>query len=459
MLLHYEPAVPHLWSSSFIAETEKGIGRPGRPEIYPGLEIAFPGGSKRYAPVGIASAAHGGYEPRLLPPFPTIARSVNERTNNLSDLEVEVEISDAGDRAADRRQLGIRLATYRQSYRNSVATIRLLSPNVSDADSPIVFSGVVDTAEQVRPLVWRLRLRLADSPLKYGFLPRAIISQADWPSAHFDALGQYIPIIYGTHNSTGITAAGFVPCHYVDQLGFRYLVGLGHMKTIRTVYSAGVAVDTANYAVTYPTVNGKLVTLIDFTATQGTNDVTVDLDGLSDKADGTGNLISNPAEVLQHLLVNFVFGDWRSGEYLSASTAPIHAPSFVETANFLSARGHECSRRLSVPMRALDLVNEWADNHGAKLFWKGNGQLAVRMNDPNITRLYTDEQWFHADEDEAGAFALRSDAQGITREISLPYLFGETEGKFYQGMIASDLSVAQKVAISLDQPWSASRVV
>jgi len=459
-LLHYEPAVPHLWTSAFLVETEKGIGRPGRPLIYPGLEIALPGGNKRYAPVAIGSAAHGGYEPRLLAAG-SIARSVNERTNDLTDVEVEVEVSDGGSKAADRRRLAIRLATYRQSYRGSVATIRLLSPNVPDSDSPIVFNGVLDAAEQVRPMVWKLRLRMNNAPVKYGSLPRAIISQADWPSAASAVLGQYIPIVYGTHNSTGITGAGFVPALLVDAIGFRYLVGLGKMKLIRAVYKDGVAVDASLYAVTYPTVNGKLVTLIDFAATQGTSAITVDLDGLSDKADGTGNLITNPADILFHLLVNFVFNDWRSGEYAAASTAPLDATSFVETAAFLSARGHEGARRLSGDnqVKALELINEWSNDHGAKVFWKRNGTLAVRMNDPCTARLYSDEQWFHADEDEGGAFKMPVDTEGVTREVSLPYIFGETAGKFYQVLVVSDLTVTNKVAISMDQPWSASRVV
>jgi hypothetical protein len=447
--------VPHLWSSAFIAETEKGLGRPGRPEIYPGLELVLPGGTVRYAPVGIASAARGSYEARLISPG-SIVRTINERTNNLTDLEVEVEVSDAGDRAADRRQLGIRFSTYRQTYRGSVATIRLLSPNVSDADSPIVFSGVLDSAEQVRPMVWRLRLRLNDAPLKFGSVPRAIVSQADWPSADSTALGQYIPIVYGTHDSAGMTYTGFLPTLYVDRLGFRYLVGIGHLKTIRAAYVNGVA--TTAYTTTYPTVNGKLVTLLDFTAAQ-TGDVTCDVDGLTDKSDGTGNLITNPADVLSHLLTNFVYGDWRSGEYLAATTAPLHAASFVETGVFLSARGHECSRYLATQQRALDLVNEWADNHQAKVFWTGTGKLAVRMNDPSTTRLYTDEQWFHGDEDEMGAFALRSDTQSLTREVSVPYIYDSAEGQFRQNLIVSDLSVTDKVAVSIEQPWSAARIV
>src|SRR4029079_11088134 len=123
-------------------------------------------------------------------------------------------------------------------------------------------------------LEWTLNFRANDRPLT-AQVPRTTITTYDWPDAPKDSLGQYVPIVYGRHDSSGETNTGALPTIYVDNSGFRYLVSIGHMTSVQRVYKDGTLVN-AGCSITNPVVGGRQWTLIDFTTDQGTSTITCD---------------------------------------------------------------------------------------------------------------------------------------------------------------------------------------
>ena len=457
MTLHHclsdEPA--GLFSGPFREETEKGLGGrhgAGTPEIFVAFDLVLPGGTKKYSNVGVSSAVRGKYDARV-ESFGTIPREVSELDNQLSPIEMNVTILDTD------RDFAMEVGSYRGSIRGSRATIRIVSPNVSDGDSFLAFDGVLDSYTQPEPMKWELKLIADDRPLRLGKVPKTAITQADWPAAHGDAIGQYLGPIYGVHNSNGTGNAGSVPALYVDTVDHTYAWMLG-AGTATTVYSAGVGMLTTSYTSTTTTINGKLWSIVTFTSDQGDNEITLDVEGLTDQPDGTGTLITNPVEQLKHFLVNFVWNDWRSGAYYEESTAPLAVESFNRTAELLNAFGHRGSKRYAgtEQLNALDALNEWLDSHEIKAFWTNQCKLAVRPIDHRTQRLYFDTQVLKGSE-LALSFSRIFDPTNIVQKVSTQYIYNEAAAKYSQTLEVSDLSVNEDVTVSRALPWSEAEVI
>jgi hypothetical protein len=459
-----------LFSAAFKAECQKGVSLPGGPEIYPILELVLPSGTRRYSKAGVASAARGFSEPRILR-WGQVSRSIDLRGTNIQAMEVTPELSDIPDDGSTERTFSTEVARYPRSLRGSLATIRLVSPNVPDADHFIAFQGQLRSWDQTGPMTWALKLGNDDAALEFGQVPKATIQPVDRPLAHPSAFGTFIPIVYGIHNSDGISPRAMLPAYYVDTVNFLYEFQLGRSSQVRAVFKDGVVVPTTDYTVTYSTGNGKLAALIDFTADPwGGGEpgvITVDADGLTYNSDGTGGLITNPADQLLHFLNNFVWGDWRSGPFQGAN-APVNAASFDAVADFLDAMGHEGSRWLggvaneegvASSTDALQILKEWLTSHECRAFWTNSSELAIGVNDHRTTDIYIDDPHLQGNEDEQGAFGTPFDQQALLREITLQYVFGAAAGKYHQTVRVQDLSVVDPIARTLQLPWSAARVV
>ncbi len=394
----------------------------------------------------------GRYEPRVQS-FGSIPREVSETDNQLSPVEMSVTISDTD------RDFARELASYRGSIRGSAATVRLVSPNISNTDSFLAFEGILDSYSQPEPMQWTLKLIADDRPLRLGKVPKTAITQADWPAAHGDAIGQYLGPVYGIHNGNGTGDTGSMSALYVDTTAYTYAWMLG-AGTITSAYSAGVLAIESSYTATTVTKNGKLWSIITFDTDQGDNEITLDVEGLTDEPDGTGTLITNPVEQLKHFLINFVWNDWRSGAYYAESTAPLAVEHFNITAEFLNAFGHRGSKRFggTEQLLALDAVNEWLDSHEIKAFWTNNGKLAIRPIDHRSQRIYFSRQVMKGSE-TALQFARVFDPSNIVQKVSTQYIYNEASQKYSQTLEVSDLSVSEDVTVSRSLPWSESKVI
>lgn len=442
----------------------KGYTRGGADEPYLVLELDLPSGMRRYGSKGVSSDARGGIEPRI-EQWGTLHSGIDLFTYALSESELTPELDDKDEDPLLRRLFAREVAKYPNQIRRSAATIRLIFPDtdtetpVSDANSFVVFAGILDGADQIAPMRWRLRLRPDDGPLRStgsetGGVPKVQLG------LYFSGLDssiadQHAPVIYGVHNSNGSNSKGFIPCLLVDTAASKYLVPQGHIKSVSAVYVADALAAASTYSVTFETVKGATFTFIDFTAPQvGT--VTADVEGLTANADGTGALLTDPGTVIKHLLVNFGYGDWRSGAWLADGTAPIDAAAFTTVGTFLTTLGYEASFYFdgSAQTELLNVFNGWLDDHAAYAWWTNLGKLTVKVLDYRPPASIYPTDVIEGDVDELGGFATHFDAQGIQREVAVKYLRGAAGGRTYQTLKVADLSVTEDISGSLNLEWA-----
>lgn len=437
----------------------KGYTKGGTDEPYLVLELVLPSGTRRYGVDGVSSDARGGIEPRIQS-WGTLRLAIDSLTHGLAEATCQPELDDSDEVPALRRLFARELAKYPNQHRRSAATIRLVSPDIPDADTFVVFTGILDGADQVAPMRWRLRLRTDDGPLrstagKTGAIPRVPLAR------YFDAIdatvsGFYAPIIYGVHNSNGSSGKGFVPCHLVDSVNFKYVIALGWLNTVSAVYEDGALLASSLYTVGHETFKGALFTTLTFTGAH-TGTITADVEGLTASSDGTGGLITDPGLIIKHLIVTFGYNDWRSGVYPGDGTAPIDATSFTTVGTFLTTMGYEGSFYLDGAQQTtlLDVFNKWLADHGAYAWWTNLGKLTIKILDHRPpTTIYPTDPVLEGDVDELGGFQAPYSTDQIEREISVQYLRGAVDQKTYQTLKVADLSVTERVSTALQLEWA-----
>lgn len=425
-------------SAAMRAELEKQA-----PDVCFLLGVTIAGTVYRWGAVGEPGRllpAGGLYEPRVLSWGGEFSRGVNLRQNALEFGGMDVLLDDT-----DQVLARIFTGANRHAVRGSIAVLGLASPNVASSDWLSLNSGRIETFDQPAPLTWNLKIAPRDLPLQRESIPKVAITRPSWPSAALNVLDLDVPIIYGKHSSVGGTNVGAVPTHLVDTGGFRYLVCAGWAKAVDMVYKAGVSVPSANYAIVHPIVNGRLYTLLDFTATQGTDAITCDLQGLESVGDGSGTLITDPAAIAKHLLVNWIYGDYRAGVWLSDSTAPVDTTSFGTS--FFSSRGTQASVYVGVKRRGLDVVNDFLTSFEAKAFWTFDGKLALAVEDFTAWSYVTD---FVLREDEISGWTLTHPVANLVDRVEAQYGLAAVDGAYKQKLVVVDLGTGE---VAPDKIW------
>jgi len=411
------------------------------------LAITIAGTTYRWGAVGEPGRIHAGtglYEPRVVSWGGSIERGVSPTESGL-DLsnDVDVLLNDH-----DQAITTILEGAARNSVRGATAVIYLASRNVGPGDWLTLYSGRIETYSQPSPLLWSFRLAPHDQPLRRESVPKPKILVSDWPTAALAARDLPAPILYGRVSSSNGTNDGAVACHYVDSVGFRYLVCAGRAKAVETVYKDGVSVAAANYAITYPVVNGRLYTVIDFTATQGTSTITCDAQGYDSVGDGSGTLITDPAAIAKHLLVNWIYGDWQNGAWLSDSTAPVDVTSFGTT--FFSTRGYEASVYVATKRRGVDVLNDLLKSFEAKACWTAAGTITLKVEDFTSWSYVSD---LVLREDEISGWGLTYAVAQLVDKIELQYALLPTGG-YTRRLTVSDLGTGEQAPEGIDAPFS-----
>jgi hypothetical protein len=432
-------------SAAMKAELQKLV-----PVVYPILEMAWPNGTKRYG--GVASTARGLAEPKVVDRgWPDITRSIDVFSGELSDMGGPVLLADY-DRSIEHI-----LLTYRNAVRGIDATIRLVSPNVADVDSFAV-SLVLKSYRQAGPFTWELELGPDDQVLQQGDSPKAPLASY-FPSIHDDVRAYRAPFISGEHDSNGSGNKGFIPAYLVDTVGSRYALSLGALKAVNAVYEADVIVPTSEYAIVKETRKGATFTLIDFTAVRE-GAITADVEGLTASTAGSGSMVVNAA-ALKAWLVNFVWGDWRSGTtYLADSSAPLETTSFTDVDTFLTLMGHESSMWVGgeEPRRAADVFREWLESHEVKPYWTWGGQLAIGIIDHRPPdSIYLSDPWIK--QPETSEFSYSYEHSFLAREVAVSFVKNANTGEFLQTYRFQDVTVTDKIVVSLQLHNAAARVV
>lgn len=308
---------------------------------------------------------------------------------------------------------------------------------------------------------WRLRARPNDTILKLGAIPRRKVTTTAWPNAHADAVDKWHPVAMGRFDSTSMGDDGALPTLYLDTSGYRYGVSIGFGSALVDVYEDGV-ITAAAY--TYTSVidgEGTVWSVIDFSTDRGAAVITCDFDGLTTVGDGTGSVITNPLDQLAHVITQWAYNDYHSGNYYAQSTTTLDPASWYETALYLANKAHEGTQYFgNAGTRDWPgILSAMAEQYGLRFFWTNAGKLAViPFPDPYITRLYDDQQLLRADELALRLSGPDSDEQGITRRIIVSYTPNVYEGKSLRDITVEDVTVDDRVTSELDFNWSAGRL-
>jgi len=430
--------------------------------VVPILTLYFDGGPRAYSSVGghsdtVAASGDYAYIRGNVIQWGALERSVSDRDNQLTLNSATVQIEDTDAEFSSLLEDGDSA-----NRRGTRALIQLASRNVDPTDWSTLFDGYLANWSMSGLFQWTLEISPKDQPLINPSFPKTPILAIDWPSVGDRTLyGEYVPLIYGIHDSRGSSDNGMVPCLYVDRLGFRYLVAQGWV-TVDRVYVDGIQTGSG-FTITRPTINGRLFTLIDFTADQGDAEITADVQGYESQGDGGGTLLTG-VDCLQHALVNFVYGDYQGGLWASVGSVPINTTAFTTVQSFLTDMGwQKVSRRFGGPDKTsgMELIGDICRSLQLMAFFTRDGLISVAADDHRTTTLWYDEpRWLRFDEYEVGdSFRLDYDRDSIIDRLSVQYIYSETDGKFVQTMEVRDHSITEENADELALTWSNASLV
>ncbi len=414
----------------------------------PVLELDLPGATKYYGEAGDRADSIAGYIGKVMA-WGNVQRQVSEHQASLPRPEFAVTLDDN-----DREFAKLIEGSTGDQILGSAARHKLLGNNLAEWTE---FTGKLFKWVQRPVHQYVLSLRHDDEPL-YRKFPKLRITQFDFPSADSTAIGQYYPIVLGVHDSNADTNAGMLPTYYIDKTGYRYLVSLGYTN-VRRVYGDGSIISVSDYAITHPTINGNDVTLVDFTDSSHDGEViTVDLDGYDTDGDGGGTIIENPVTQLEYLMENFIFGDWRSGSWLT-SQAPIADTELTTAETFATTEAYEGAIYVAGDqVQASEVVNNWLKSWEARAFWTRDGELAPLFLDHSPTAIYKDgDSWLRHERDDMG-FTHRQNVEGRTSRISIRYVKNSVDDQLKQTIEVRDLSIDKENADSLDMEYGPAKV-
>lgn len=404
------------------------------------LELGLPGGTRRYSLDGANSASLGHYDGRLLS-LGEIHRAT-DRDYRLAAMEVQAEIDDT-DMALGKLAEG---STGHQ-IPGSTAVIKLAAGGVATANWHTEATLLVDKLDFSQKRICTVTMRSDDLALNRAFPRDSILT--DFPRADKTVTGDYATLIYGKYDSGG--AGGAVPLPLVDPTKNWYLVQRGRAKAVDRVCVGGIV--ASGWTATNVTVNGRWYTVVAFTVGQGTAAVTADVQGIDNTGDGTGALMENPATQLQHLLGNFVYGDWQSGSLLALTTARLHQAYVDATSTYFTNHGTKGSHRYAGAQRTgLAALEEWCASWRVRPFWTCSGLIGLRFQNPGDTTAPV--AWLRPENHELDPITLPYDTQNVLDRVSVRYHPDAVLDDLTQTLEIRDPSARLAGSMSLDLPWS-----
>lgn len=362
----------------YAADFKEYLKRPG-PTVFPYIRVVFPGVGSRYyrsSRLGAASEATIGLIKAKVRRWGQLQRAVSGRDGSLSPATLSLVVDDT-----DFEFAKLLDSANGSQVRRSPADVTLATPDLPSASWPLLCRRMVlESWQQVAPLAYEWQIRSNDQWLRQP-VPRKTISPADWRNAEPQLYGKHAPLVIGKHDSAGSGKKGMVPTMLVDTANFVYAISLCRMKAVPVVYKAdGSVAASSGYTITYPVVNGYQWTCIDFTADPSTDAIFCDVEGVETVGDGSGTLITNPADLLKWILVNFLYNDYKTGNYFSVTAAtPIESSMFTTLAAYCTAKGIKGSRRYGEDESPTghEVLAEWCASFGWRSFWTVGGRLAA----------------------------------------------------------------------------------
>lgn len=446
-----------LLSAAMLAETQKI-----NPTLYAFVDVAFPSGTRRYSAAPLNVGGTGVYQGRVTRWSQNLTRAISDRDGNLGQPRLAAVVADSDDALQPIIEAG--------DARNSSVVVTIASPNVAKAGWFTYFNGLLANwrmnagGGQDTPIEWELLFSFREQPLR-GKINRLSFMTSDWPNLLSSVQGQFAPIIYGVHDSTNSTQAGMVPTFLVDTTAAapKYAVSQGWLFSVDRVFADGSQITSGvggwTFTVNHPTKNGRTWTTIEFSAVPAswktTTVITADVQGYETTGFGTGSLLKG-SDQLQHLLENFVFGDYQGGGWVAPTNTSASyfstSSTYTRQVNLLTARwigGKTQSTGLAEIAGFCRTTQMFA-------FWTNGGLIGLLPLDLRDTTVYYDApRWVNEQRaDVVGKFNVDFNRDNVVDRFSVSYLYSAAAGAYQRQLEVRNLSLSENTADTLEMTWS-----
>ena len=273
----------------FVVSDEKIPKKPPTPYFKWGWKYGDLTIWERYAPIDVRATEYI-WEGRV-GSVSGLRRAIDDQSGLYSGSDAEVDLLQGSDKHFSKM-----LAQY--TCKGQVAEISHGWGEEPEGWHEVAFYGVVEDYSLKGP---KFHAKLKDLSSLYfnGQLPRNMITNEEFPNADEDALGRGIPEILGEHSLTTGTNPGAIEAICVDGNLHKYIQAGGPLHSTPAVYSEGVVVNPALYAIIVEP-DGRQY--IQFTNDQGDNKITFNCTGYFFGPWNSANgYIESPAYIISFL--------------------------------------------------------------------------------------------------------------------------------------------------------------
>lgn len=447
--------------AAFFGEVEKGSSRPGSPELYTVVSIAFPDETRHYSYKAVHKLVEGDIGATVWPFLESIGEltlySTTIQNNALTPREVRVSILD------EQNVMASLIARYIETLNDCEATIATYTPNAIGSEA-VWFVGKIKEISLREHGTYEFLFAMDIRPIEDTEIPHAKIGANLFPNAHDDALGKYLSPVYGYHDSDGIGSKGIIACPCVDTVLKRHLVSLGWVVGVPKVY-VDEELQSSGYTIVKTVWRGYWMTFIDFDSDQSDKEVTCDVDGLDcDDAANPTTTTTNLFKIGRHMFANFFYEDWRSGPWYGDSAGHIDVPTWDDAETYADDRGFGASRkwRTDDQVKGSAEAKAFADTGEAKLSFGPDGNISVFILDPtsiDATNCYQDAWISEEDFKKPNPQPLRADLSGIRkRTLELSHLYSDAEEKYYFTLKTKNMNVQERTSESRSLAYNEARI-
>ena len=417
-----------------LAEVKDPAGK-----VYFGLEIDLPDGTTlRYANSFLMTSS-GTYKGALME-WGEIPKTVSRWDSSLETYTITVGIADK-----DREISKLLGGKFEGRLEGSAARVKMISPNVAAADWYTAFAGKFQhwgAAGAMPTITMTLGLndKLLQSAAKLGRITNAVFT-----SAGPDVIDLPIPAVYGSHARP---AGGAVNAYRISAT--EWLVSAGFVEDIPQVYEDG-AISTGSWSYQQSTRRGRYFSEILFTADPGDVAITCDVEGLTASGDGTGSAITNPADILEHMLANWYFNAYEMGTYYTAGTTEVNSTYVGVVADWMDTYSWTAKKVITEDLTGYQLVNEWAGAWRVPVFWTSAGALGMAVDEH-----YT----WKASQDTLNQSHLLSESitenrdDALADEVTIQHGYFDADGSTTDESKATDKSRSFDTAREIDNAWN-----
>lgn len=320
-----------------------------------------------------------------------------------------------------------------------------LTPGVGSVG---LFSGVLESWTKPERKKYDLAVRINDLWLK-GKVNKLPFRVEEFPSLDQKLLGGLLRQVWGEHDSKGTGHFGAVPLLEIETAVHEYFVSHGWVKQVTNLFVNPVTgLKATSFTLAKIERGGKYFSIVkDIVPAPATGDhLTADVMGLVDE---DGELIENPAYLLEAILANFGFGTgYQRGSLVSgAGAAPLNHASFVAAAEYFEAKGFKASRVFSESVAVDELISEFCIDFGMRAFWDQDGLLNIKPR----THLLTPgaRTWIRWDRDSIGSPSFPdAGVDGYLSRALAKYCFQEELNDYVRTVEVENMLIREGLKVS-----------